>query len=105
MKQFSILLLAAALLAAGCGGGSPKTLDTTTEESTKRSVQEITKGMSAEEKKQFESAVMAIGAKHLMANMFKEGVDAERETFKSLHGKTAAEVIAEAEKVRREMKK
>jgi hypothetical protein len=105
MKQLSVLLLAAALVAAGCSGGGSKRIDTTTPESAKQSMAEITKGMSAAEKEKFDAAVMTIGAKHIFGNMMKEGVDPEKEAFKALHGKTAAEVIAEAEKIRAESKK
>lgn len=65
---------------------------------------EITKGMSAEEKKKFEDAIMTIGAKHIFGNLMKEGVDPEKEARNAINGKTAAEIIAEAEKIRSENK-
>ncbi len=105
MKQISMLILAAALLAAGCGGAGSREIDGSSEEAMKKSVQEITKSMSADEKKKFEDAVMAIAAKQIFGKMFKEGADPEKDTLKALDGKTAAEIIAEGEKIRAEMKK
>jgi PBP1b-binding outer membrane lipoprotein LpoB len=105
MKQISMLILAAALLAAGCSGAGSRKIDGSSEEAMQKSVQEITKSMSADEKKKFEDAMMAIAAKHIFGNMFKEGADPEKEALKAVDGKTAAEIIAEGEKIRAEMKK
>jgi len=51
LKQFNMLILAVTLLAAGCGGSSSQKIDASSEEAMKKSVQEITKKMSADEKK------------------------------------------------------
>ncbi len=74
-------------------------------ESMRKSVDEIKKTLPAGEKAKFDEAVMTIGAKHILGNMFKEGTDGEKEALKLMNGKTAAEVIAEAEKIRTESKK
>lgn len=105
LKQFNMLVLAAALLAAGCSGGSSKKIDGSSQEAMQKSVEEITKNMSADEKKKFEDAMLAIAAKHIFGNMFKEGSEPEKEALKAVDGKTAAEIIAEGEKIRAEMKK
>jgi len=105
MKQISMLVLAAALLVSGCGGGGSQKIDASSNEAMQKSVQAITKNMSAAEKKEFEDAMMAIAAKHIFGNMFKEGVDSEKEALKAVDGKTASEIIAEAKKIREEMKK
>lgn len=104
MKTISMLALAAALIAAGCGG-APKRIDATSGESMQKSVEEIKKSLSAEEKKKFEDALMTVSAKHIFGNMLKKDADPEKEALKALNGKTVAEVIAEAEEIRSESKK
>jgi hypothetical protein len=104
MKQISMLLLAAALLVAGCNG-SNKRIDGNSEAAMQKSLDEIRKSMSAEEKEKFNNALMTIGAKFIFANLGDNGKSAEAEMLKVLNGKTAAEVIAEAEKIRAANKK
>lgn len=99
MKQISMLLLAAALLVAGCSGGN-KRIDGSSEAAMTKSLDAIRSSMSSEEKEKFNSALMTIGAKFIFANLSDGGKSAEAEMLKVLNGKTAAEVLAEAEKIR-----
>lgn len=95
--------LALGLLLAGCG--SPK-IDSSSDESFRESVQEVRDSLSDEERREFDDALRVLTMSRVNLAAIASGAttaDALASDFRtSLSGKTAAELIAEAERVRRE---
>jgi hypothetical protein len=100
-------VLCVVLFAAGCG---PPTIDGSSDESLKTSIENVKAALGDEEKKKFEAAVVAITFDELkgaFADAVSGKADPEaagRKLRDRLHGKTAAEIIAEGEKVGAEIK-
>ena len=101
MKTTNILILGALLLLAACS--KEKTIDASSDESMESSIQKVKESLTPEEKEKFEESVMLLAFEG--GNLFEMAADPDGATRKMkdrLDGKTAAEVIAEAEKVRLE---
>jgi hypothetical protein len=97
----AIVLAFGLLLLAGC----EKKIDASSKAAFDKSTEEITKDLDDAKKEQFTGAVGAMMMKHVL---FASGPDVTdeagmmkkvKETF---HGKTAEEVIAEGEKIKKE---
>lgn len=82
-------LIASALvvLASGCSGGGAPTLDATSEQTVKASVERMTDALPESERPAFVRAL----ARQAMSNALKPGGP-----YKPLHGLTAAEITARA---------
>lgn len=97
------LLLLTHLLLAGCGGasvGAPK-IDATNDETLRSSLDRITSGMSDTERRQFEAACTALRLPQDTRRSFQAGLSksaglSQADSYKPLHGLTAAEVIKKA---------
>jgi hypothetical protein len=74
-------------------GGCKPTIDTSTEESFKTSVEKVKNSLDKETQKKFGAALMIIAGKHM-----GDGPDAEKKAKAALNGKTADDIISEAEK-------
>ncbi len=77
-----------------------KKLDMTSEETADSSMEAIVKGMSEEEKAEFEHAIQAVAFEG--ENLFAMAADpaaAEKRMKERLHGKTAKQIIAESKKL------
>lgn len=97
---FWILISALAIASIGC---SPPIIDGTSDESMKSSVEKMTKGMSPEEAKKFSEAmtiVMLSSAGSSLSEMASNPNAAVERARLAVNGKTAADVIAEAERIR-----
>jgi len=92
----AIIALVFTALLSGCG---EPTIDGTSDESFKASIEVIGNGMTQEERKDFGTAYAVIAMK-----MTFEGKGVS-EIRKSLHGKTAKEVFAMAEKIKADRSK
>ena len=83
------------VLVFGCGGAP--TLDASSEESLKSSMQAMAEKLSAEEKHKFAASV----AMHGMGNMFQSAMSGEKKELhvmlKDLHGLTAQQIIAKGQ--------
>ena len=97
MNKF-FLLLCALMLVVGCGGAP--TLDASSEESLKSSMEAMAKNLSEEEKQKFAASV----AMHGMGNMFQAAMSGEEgeekelhAMLKDLHGLTAQQIIAKGQ--------
>lgn len=112
MKLLKIILLAFGLsLLAACG---QPTVDGSSEEATKKSIEKISKSLSEEEQKKFQQAVMVIAFSQAMSGMdmgkLMRGESPDPDEIQAkvrerLNGKTAQEIIAEGERIRVEMEK
>ena len=88
---------------AGCDG--EPTIDATSEETLKTSVDAIAKGITDEKKREkFEASVMSIALAEAFGSMEKDEKEIEANMKKALHGKTADQIIADAEKLGEKMK-
>lgn len=93
-----VLVIGMALVLSACG--SPK-IDTSTKESMQASVEKVKKALPPEKQKKFEDAV-AVVAMDGIGNIFAAAAnadDAERRVKERLNGKTADQVIAEADTI------
>lgn len=112
MKLIKIILLAFGLsLLAACG---QPTVDGSSNESVKQSIEKMNKSLSEAEQKKFQEAVLMIALNQAMSQMDMEkmmkGESPDPEVIQAqvrerLHGKTAQEIIAEGERVRAEVEK
>ena len=89
------------LFSLGC---SEPTIDATSDETAKASMERIHTSLSEEEKKKFQEALPVILFQDLesLENLFSAAQDADSfkaDALKKLHGKTAEEVIADAERI------
>ena len=89
------------LFSLGC---SEPTIDATSDETAKASMEQIHTSLSEEEKKTFQEALPVILFQDLesLENLFSAAQDADSfkaDALKKLHGKTAEEVIADAERI------
>ncbi|MGL5630815.1 MAG: DUF6694 family lipoprotein [Azovibrio sp.] len=112
MKLIKIILLAFGLsLLAACG---QPTVDGSSDEATKKSIEKISKSLSEAEQKKFQEAVVMIAFNQAMSQMDMEkmmrGESPDVEAIQAqvrerLHGKNAQEIIAEGERIRAEVEK
>jgi PBP1b-binding outer membrane lipoprotein LpoB len=106
MKRILFILFALTLV-AGCS--SQPTVDTSTDEKMKSSIEQIRQSLPEEKKDDFDEALMVLAFSNIsMEGLLAQGsLDAETTKAKmkeSLHGKTGDEVIAIAEEVIRKRK-
>lgn len=106
MRQ-KLLFLALVLLLAGCS--DPK-IDASSDEAMEKSVEEIRKDLPKDRKKAFDEALQIVALRDLdLKDLFEDGMlGTKKSTAKireALDGKTGEEVIAEAEKVKKEREK
>ncbi|GAA4356084.1 DUF6694 family lipoprotein [Kangiella marina] len=91
MKKFTYLLVAFAMTLFLTACGAP-TIDASSEQAMKESVEEMTKDMTEAEKTEFGMAIMAVTMKVAMQNMGNPE-KAEEAVQDALDGKTVEEVI------------
>lgn len=104
MKKNTILITVPLLILAACS--KEKTIDTSSDEAMESSIQKVKENLTAEEKEKFEESVMLLTLNG--GSLFEMAADpdgAVRRMKDRVDGKTAAEVIAEAEAVRIEREK
>ncbi len=91
MKKFIYLLVVVgfSFVLAACGA---PTIDASSEEAMKASMEEVTKDMTEAEKAEFGAAMMAVSMKVAMENM-SDKEKAEEAMKEALDGKTAEEII------------
>lgn len=104
MKTLMMTLMFALLL-VGCGKA---TIDASSQEALEASVEEIGEELDAQQKQAFQQAVITIAMDHstraISSAMSGEQVDQaqmERDMLDALDGKTASEVIAYAEELKK----
>lgn len=100
MQRFSVVLLAMAMIfVAAC----EPTVDASSEESFKASIQEIKNSLPEDKRKDFEGAVMTVALGEANFGAMMAGLQDENTILKSakekLDGKTAEEIFAAAEKI------
>jgi flagellar biosynthesis GTPase FlhF len=99
MKTTTILILGALLFLTACS--KEKTIDASSDESMESSIQKVKDSLTPEEKEKFEESVMLLAFDG--GNLFELAADpdgAARKMKDRLDGKTAAEVMSEAERIR-----
>lgn len=111
MKPSKILIsIFVALVVSGCDQLAPApTIDASSDESMKQSAQEIRESLPENERAEFDKALQVLAFSQINLNdIFAEGAagagNLEGKMRESLHGKTAREVVAEAERIQRERK-
>ena len=101
-------LLASLLLACGCGTSQP-TVDATNQQSLDDSLRRMTAGMSEQQKEEFMAATLAVATyeqsrpardKGIIEGYHAAASSSRTDAYKSMHGMTAAEVIARAAEIR-----
>ena len=96
MKRFNIILLIAiSIFLIGC----EKKIDTTSDESSKDSIQKAKASLSAEKQKEFEDALKIIAYSKFN---FKDNLSMKDDIKLALNGKTAEQVIVQAEAIKAE---
>lgn len=103
MKTRLVLTLLSLSLLVGC---AKRTIDGSSDAALKSSMERVKAGLSAEEKAKFEESIMVIAFNG--GNIFQMAADKEdpfRRMRDRLNGKTAAEVIIAADKVKAEQAK
>jgi len=103
MKKTIVFLIIVAVL-TGCG---EKKVDSSSDESFKKSIENVKGSLSDDKKKEFEEAVQAIMFSE-MGNIFQAAVNPEgmqRNIIDKLDGKTADEIISEGNRILVERKK
>ncbi len=105
MKKAAIaLLITISLLLVACGGDP--TLDTSSKETMKLSMQEMMVKLSPEDQKKLQESVTGLYMIEAISSMGKkDGEQIQKEVGAKLNGKTAKEIFAMAEEVRKKMKK
>ncbi|MEM7812187.1 MAG: DUF6694 family lipoprotein [Planctomycetota bacterium] len=99
-----ILALCLFATAVGCSGGSLK-IDGSSDEAFQASIEKIKASLTAEEKKAFEDAMLAVGLgenpiQNLLGSAVAGDIEAPKRRLRDkLDGKTRDEVLAEAEVV------
>ena len=98
MRQSMLLLaiVSASLFIGGCGEAK---IDASSEETFKKSVEAISKGLDATKKDKFEQAVAALMMKNVLFAA-KDEASATKAMKDTFDGKTADQVIAEGEKAK-----
>jgi len=111
MKQTLILLLFLSVFLTGC---NEPTIDTTTEDSMNSSIQDVRNSLEPKNQDEFDNAMKII----MFSNINMSGIfvaafsgdvpnkeDMINALKKSLNGKTALEIISEAQRIKEELKK
>ena len=91
IKIFSILILS--LFVSGCG---EPTLDTSSEESEKKSVEEMTESLSESKRKEFQLAIVGIKMSvcgEITGSPFCENKKVDKKVNNLMDGKTVEEII------------
>lgn len=107
MKKLAAVCLV--LFLAGCGGAS--TLDTSSDEALQASIEAMGEGKTQEEKEQLAASMMTLVMKEGgMQKMFEASMSGGNapptaDLFKSMHGKTAQQIINEAKAAAEQMEK
>jgi hypothetical protein len=106
MRNTWIVLAAVAALLAGCS--DPK-VDTTSDETTKTSIEKIKKSLPESKRAEFEKALQLLALsqfnlKSLMSEGSKGADSVSAKMKAAIHGKTGTEIIAEAQKIEAERK-
>ena len=104
MKSITILIIGALLFLSACS--KEKTIDVSSDEAIKSSIQKLKEDLTPEDKEKFEESIKLLAFDG--RNLFELAADPDgviRKMKDRLDGKTAAEVIAEAEKLRLEKEK
>ncbi len=103
----SVLLMFAATLVGGCGKSpfSEPVIDASTNEKMRASIEEVRASIPAEEAEKFDEALQVLAFSQIdIGNLFAEGAvgagSVESKMRQALDGKTASEVMAEAERVK-----
>ena len=101
LKGLAIVAMVSAL--AACG---EPTLDTSSDQAMKESVQKIMSELPADQKKQFKTTLTAMYTLAIFGRAAQGGTAAEGKALidKKLNGKTAKEIFAIADEVRKKMK-
>lgn len=105
-NQIRVAFVVAIVGLAGCGD---PTIDASSDESMKQSMQEVREALPAEKRAEFDEALRVLAFSQFnMKDMFTQGINVtgniESSIRESLDGKTAQEVIAEAERIRSDRK-
>ncbi len=77
--------------------GCKPTIDTSSEETFKTSVEKVKNSLDKDTQPKFEAALIVVSMKHAMEG--GASADSEKKAKAALNGKTANEIIAEAEKI------
>lgn len=104
MKKAALLLGVIVILLSSCA----KKIDGSSEEAMKASITEIKNSLNDEKKEEFEKSIMLIMFHGLDFGTLMQGGEVEEPTSdirSKLDGKTADDVIAEAERIRAEIEK
>ena len=97
-----LFLMCALLLVVGCGGGP--TLDASSEESLKSSMEAMAKNLSEEDQKKFTGYLQLVGrSKQLVAAGSGKELPLH-EALKDSHGLTASQIIAKREATLKRLK-
>lgn len=98
----SPLVLAAALLVTlTCAGCGDPTLDGSSQETLEKSVEEVGKSLDDAKRQKFEAAYLALGLDVLQTpGVFGDEAAMRKKLKETFDGKTADEIIADAEKVK-----
>ena len=105
-----MLFLFALLFVSGCDQLMPAPkIDTSTDESMKQSTQKVRESLPEESRAEFDKALKVLAFSQIsMKDIFASGVTGvggfEGKMKESLHGKTANEIISEADKIQLERK-
>jgi hypothetical protein len=97
-----VAALSVSLLCAGCGD---PTIDASSEETMKTSVEEVGKSLDQAKREQFEEAVAMLGISVVQSpGVFGDEAAMKKKMKETFDGKTADEIIAAGEKAKAENK-
>ncbi len=102
----SVFVVTALVLLGGCGG---PTIDASSDEALKQSIENVRQALSDSERAKFDEAISILALSQIdMKTLLADGVlgsgSLEGKVRQSLDGKTGEQVIAEAERIRTERK-
>jgi hypothetical protein len=101
MKRALVIFAVLLMFVAACNTKSGLTIDGSSDETLKASIDQIRQTLDTEQKTKFEAALMVVSISSLTpADMASRDETAARKKMReSLHGKTAQDVIAAAEEI------
>ena len=99
-RLLGFILLLGALTVCGC---QPK-VDGSSEEAMKASVEKIKKSLDADKAQKFETAMAVVMMHNVNASAMGNPEAAQKQVLASVNGKTADQIIAEADKIRADSK-